>query len=848
MIALEGSISGEHGIGFSKAPFLPLELSADEIALMRRVKQAFDPNGILNPGKIFPHSFPSAGGCRMSTGSARSGRMEDCMLDDVRYAGRLFRRTPGFTAGAVLTIALAVGSNVAVFSALYGALLRPLPVADGDRLVVSYLVDRELRQDTRAVSHVVFDAWRAQARTLTSMAAVAPYRFDLIGDGAARRVEAGVVSGAFFETLGVAPALGRTFTEASARESGEPACVISDSLWQARFGGDAGVLGRRIGAGGLSFVIVGVMPRSFDRWRGLAEMWVPVDGVPHFSAVKTKPGYYSYHVIGRLQDGVTPAAAAAELTSLSAPIETDGRPDDASRHGVNVRLLREDVIGQTPQRMLLSLAVVVALVWVIAVVNIASLLLARNVERSREFAVRSAIGGTRWHVLRQLLVESVLLASTGAAAGLVIARWVVDLLRTYGPPALAREGLVSVDMTSAGLAALGALMTTVVIGVLPAIGPLRLPAHAVLLKSNPATSSSWLQDSFVGLQVAFTTLVVIGTISVGQAFWMLKRVDMGYDAGAVMTMRVSFPTRYFDENQPKLRQALQQLEQHAAAVPGVRHVALGDVPVPYPYAPWSFTIERGRRFLNGNPKDRPLAPGVHFVSSDYQRTLGIRLLSGRELLPDDIAEGRPVAVISRTMAHLHWQDQDPIGRRITFGKVGRDGVSTEPWFTIVGVVADVRYGNPEAAIGPQCTCRCRSRRAARSACWRAPAATQWPRPRRCSRRSSPSIPTSRCTTLAHSPTAWPRRRPRAAIGQACWSSSADWHCCSPRPDFTEQRRTRRETPARARAPHRHRRDAARAGQAGAAADAHGRRDRERGGGDRGAAGGAVGGEPGLGSD
>ena len=168
-------------------------------------------------------------------------------------------------------IALAVGSNVAVLVRLYGALLRPLPVADGDAFVVSYLVDRELRQDTRAVSHVVFDAWRAQARTLTSMAAIAPYRFDLIGDGAARRVEAGVVAGAFFETLGVAPALGRTFTEASARESGESACVISHSLWQARFGGDAGVLGRRIDAGGLSFVIVGVMPRSFDRWRGLAE-------------------------------------------------------------------------------------------------------------------------------------------------------------------------------------------------------------------------------------------------------------------------------------------------------------------------------------------------------------------------------------------------------------------------------------------------------------------------------------------------------------------------------------------------------------------------------------------------
>ncbi len=215
------------------------------------------------------------------------------MLDDFRYALRLFRRSPGFTAGAVITIALAVGSTVAVLSALYGVFLRPLPVTNGDRLVIAYLVDRELRQETRHVSHVVFREWETNATTLTQVAAIGAHRFDLTGDGPARRVEVEVVSPGFFEVVGVAPLLGRTFSEPSVTGSGEFPCVIGYDLWQSRYGGAADVLGRQMRSGDLSFVIVGVMPRSFDRWRGKADVWVPIDGVPPFASVKTERGYYS---------------------------------------------------------------------------------------------------------------------------------------------------------------------------------------------------------------------------------------------------------------------------------------------------------------------------------------------------------------------------------------------------------------------------------------------------------------------------------------------------------------------------------------------------------------------------
>ncbi len=290
-------------------------------------------------------------------------------------------------------------------------------------------------------------------------------------------------------------------------------------------------------------------------------------------------------MIGRLRDRAAVSDAAEELSRIAATTEPD-RPDDGARYGVNVRHLRDDVIGISPQRMLLSLGLMVALVWTIAVANVASLLLARNVGRVRELAVRLAVGATRARMIRQLLSESLLLASAGTAAGLLIARWMLGLLHRYGPASLAREGLIALDVVSGSLAVLVVAVTTLAIGLTPALGPLREIAHAPALRSQTGTKTARLHDWFVAVQVGIAAVVVICTISVVRSFTVLQHVDMGFHADSMLTLRVTPPARYFAPGDRTARRDLQQrITDRVGQVAGRGEVALGDLPVPYPSSP-----------------------------------------------------------------------------------------------------------------------------------------------------------------------------------------------------------------------------------------------------------------------
>jgi predicted permease len=622
------------------------------------------------------------------------------MLDDVRYALRTWWRRPLFTAGVVVTLAAAVGSNVVVFGALYAVFLRPLPVADDDRLVVAYLSDRALQQEPTAVPYALFRDWQTHATTLSSVAAIGRYSLDLVGEGAARRVDVEVVSPEFFETLGVRPARGRTFSELRASDAGAAPCIISHALWQSRFRSRPDILGQAIRTADSAFVVTAVMPAGFERWRGRAEMWLPIDSIPAFATVKSSPGYRQYHVVGRLRDGAAAADASSELERIAARfMETTG--DTGERTGAAVRPLRLDVVGISSRRTLVLLAGIAILVWIAASANIASLLVAGCVDRAGELDVRLALGATRARLIRQLLTESSMLIAAGCAVGLAVAYAGLDLLRLYGPPAFVRATADLPRAATAAIAVAATMLTALAVGLWPAWnGSPRGGASIASGRHSASKPAMRLQDGFVAAQIAIAVVVLAATMSMTRTFLSLRRVDVGFSTDAVLTARVSLPPTYFGrESAMTLAHAAQAaIVARLEAVPGIAAAAIGqDLPVPSDSHPSSITIEHGRRFLNGNVKDRPFTPGRHVVSAGYFGVLGVRVVSGRDFNADDTAAAVPVAIVTETMARMHWPNQDPIGRRVTFGRV-QAGRSTEPWLTIVGVVADVRYGGPRSPI------------------------------------------------------------------------------------------------------------------------------------------------------
>ena len=616
-------------------------------------------------------------------------------MNDLRYALTLLRRRPGFAAATILTLAVTLGVTLAVASLIYGLLLRPLPVASSGRLLIVHATDSQLGRTRDPVSYPQFREWEGSTPALEQMAAFTERRLDVTGDGVpAQRLRAAAVSEAFFETLGVSPVAGRVFT---ARDAGGSPCVISHALWQSRFGGRADALGRTLRAGDLSFAIVGVMPPAFQRWRGTADVWVPIGALPELAGLIDRRGYRFYTVVGRLRVGATRAEAE---TQLAAGVR---RQNEAwkDRYGARAVALRDDLMPREPRRILLVLSAMVALVWLIGCANVGGLLLARATDRLPEMAVRVAIGASRARLVRQLLIESLVIAGAGAVLGLVLARWTINLLVAAGPAVIARTDLIRIDAAAVVAALALTAVTTVGVGLAPAVFVWRRRTPSVLGHATPGRWPSRVHDALVGLEIVVACLVLISAGLMLKSLRNLERVDLGIDPASVLTMSVDLPSR--SDAQPARAAAWHSLAGAVAALPGVRDVALAtDLPVPNLGQRSSITIDGGPRLLNGNPPDLPFTPGRHVVSPAYFRVLGIPLLRGRSFTDADAPGAQPVAVISDAMARMHWPGRDPIGRRVSFGAPQRrGGEPDEPWLTIVGVVADVRIGGPESPIKPE---------------------------------------------------------------------------------------------------------------------------------------------------
>jgi putative ABC transport system permease protein len=617
---------------------------------------------------------------------------------DLRYAARSLRKSPGFTVVAALTLALGIGSTTAIFSVVNAVILRPLPYPQPTRLVVLWGNVKRAKVERRGASFPDYSDWRNQSRSFDAMAWFDSGRFTLTGVDEPERVAGEYVAHPYFSMLGVNAALGRTFRpEEDQVAQRDRVVVLSDGLWKRRFGGDPGILGRSIEVDGRSFTVVGVMPSWFRGVSDTAELWAPVhmEGTAADLAERSARGPT---VLGRLKADVPLAQAQAEMDGICKGLEAD-YPKTNKARGVELSPLDRELFGPDVRLSLVVLLVAVGFVLLIACTNVANLLLARSEARQREIAVRIALGAGRGRVLHQLTTESLLLAVVGAGAGLLLARWGVRAL-------LAASPITFPSYIHAGLDAKVALFTVLItccvglaLGLAPAVhvraGNLGDAFKQASSHAADSRSGSRFRSLLVVAEVAFAMLLLVGAGLLMRSLQQLAAIHPGYNPDHLLTLRVSLP-RLAPPPPPgaaavasdaKTVVMARDILRRVAEIPAVESVSLGsDSPLAGSNAMF-YTAE-------GQPDDSAqTAPRayIHSVTPGFFKTLGIRLIAGRTFT-DRETRNDNVAIVSQNVVKRFWAGQDPIGKRIKSGGPN----STDPWMTIIGVVNEMKYrGLPE---------------------------------------------------------------------------------------------------------------------------------------------------------
>lgn len=624
-------------------------------------------------------------------------RWEDEMFQDLRFGVRMLWKNPGFTLVAVLTLALGIGANTAIFSVVYAALLRPLPYPDAGQLVQvkkeSSPAWFEMIGGGEIVSGGEFLEWRDHNQVFSRLAAYGGGEANLTGMNEAERIAVGRVSADFFPLLGIQPAIGRSFIPEEDRPSGEHVVVLGHGIWQSRFGGDALVVRRTLTLDDKSHTIIGVLPPTFH-FPEPYEMWVPL--ALDEGAVRAGKQLTLLRTIARLEPGVTMEAARADLNAITRAAGGD-RPPPSSGGRVQVITLREQFVGAA-RLMLLVLLAAVGFLLLIACANVANLLLARAAVRRREIAVRLALGASRWRIVRQLLTESTLLSLLGAAAGALVAVWGVGAMRTMGVADLASVQDIGVDAPVLGFTLLISLANGLLFGLAPALQASR-PEVSEWLKEGAATTSGGrarqrLRSLLVISEIALSLVLLIGAGLIVRSFVRLLSVDPGFRPEGALTMQITLSESRYDGQ--RRAEFFRQLLERLGGLPDVRAVGAIDR---LPLGNYSASIAAGVD-IEGAPqhvsgKQLPIA--IAAVAGDYFRAMGIQLKRGRAFNEhDDATAAQPVVIVNETFAEQYFGSADPVGKRVSgFGPDGE-------WLTIVGVVGDVRQKGldrePEAEI------------------------------------------------------------------------------------------------------------------------------------------------------
>ena len=602
------------------------------------------------------------------------------LWQDVRYAIRLMRQNWGFTLIAVISLALGIGANTALFSVVNAVLLRPLPFPEPDRLVMIWedATFIGFPQDTPAPGN--YADWKAQAQTFADMAACGNRSFNLTGDGEPEKIQAYEVTANFLPLLGVKPVLGRNFTAEEDQPGANNVAIISHSLWQTRYGGDAGILNRNIRLNDENYTVIGVMPGDFQFGPDYIRLWTPIALTPQ--QLNDHRNHY-LNVVGRLKPGVTLAQANADIKAVMKRIG-EKYPDDAGQLGATVVSLHEQVAGNMRQSLWLLLGAV-GFVLLIACANIAGLLLSRAATRQREIAVRSALGAGRGRILRQLLTESVVLAGVGGVLGVLLASWSFVLLKQLVPSEMAAAATLSIDVRVLGFALLVSLLAGLVFGLAPALQVSKVELTTALKQGSGRSGVGFgqrrLRSAFVIGEIALALVLLVGAGLLIQTLSKLQGQYADLRAESLLTIRTTLPENKYQE-QPKRVAFYDQVLERVQALPGVTSAGYStSVPLEWAGGANSITIE-GRQAApnnNWNANHRQ-------VSAAYLQTMGIALRSGRYFTEQDNAQTEPVTIVNETMARQYWPNENAIGNRFKNGPAD----SPQPWRTIVGIVADVR--------------------------------------------------------------------------------------------------------------------------------------------------------------
>ena len=608
---------------------------------------------------------------------------------DIRYALRLLVKQPGITSLAVVTLALGIGANTAIFSAVNAVLLRPLPYPDADRVVMIW--EKRAREAVldAPVAPADFVDWEKRQESFEAIAGMSTSAVDLTGAGEPVRLFAGVVSPGFFDVLGVKPALGRTFRPEEAIFGQHRVVILGDRVWRQRFGADPAIVGRKILLNQVPSEVAGVLPASFEFPDSELELWTPLALT---SAPQTPSRtIHALSVYARLKPGITLERARADMDRIGAQLAEE-YPESNQYHGAHIVLLRDELLQGPVRNGLLALLAAVGFVLLIGCVNVANLLLARAAARRREMAIRTAVGASRARLTGQALTESVVLALAGGLAALAVATWGISLLEQIQPRNLKVLGAdrLRLDATVLSFTFALSMATGLIFGILPAWQLARHDVNESLKDGGRPASSikKGLRQTLVVSEIALASLLLVGAGLTLRSFQTVLRTETGFKHDGLLTAFVILPPAKYTTDAQRVA-AYDEIERRIASLPGVRSVGATS------HLPLSGQDSRTGIFIEGREPtpDAPTRAHLRAVTLDYFRTMGMRLIEGRNFSAADHSESPFVTVINETMARRYWPGQSPLGKRVRMGGPA--------WREVVGIVADVKHWGFERAVNPE---------------------------------------------------------------------------------------------------------------------------------------------------
>ncbi|HKB64556.1 MAG TPA: ABC transporter permease [Pyrinomonadaceae bacterium] len=618
----------------------------------------------------------------------------ETLWQDLRYGLRGLLKRPGFTLVAIITLALGIGANTAIFSVVNAVVLRPLPYAEPDRLMT--LWETMPGTDQRSVAPGNFVDWKSQNKTFDDLAATFYANFNLTSDGEPDRIDGATITSDLMSVLGVSAQLGRTFQADDDEHQDRNVVLISDGLWKRRFGADRNVIGHSITIDETPHIIVGVMGRGFqfpshsDLWvlgrnRGAVPMSL-ISQVTTTDWVHERDAHF-IRVIGRLKPGVTISQAQSDIAAITRRLEQDFPKSNAGL-GSNVVPLHTQVVGDV-RSMLFILLGAVGFVLLIACTNVGNLMLARATQRDREIAIRAAVGASRLRLIRQLLTESLLLSIVGGLAGLLVSIWAVAVFVKLSPGDIPRLNEASVDFRLLGFTLLVSLLTGLGFGLLPAFQATRTNLNTSLkeggTKASEGRQRRGARNILVVTEIALAQVLLVGAALLAISYVRVTEINPGFNPDRVLTAKIAPSNKKYPDSRSRATYYTTVLE-HLQSLPGVESAGMVmNLPLT------GSSMNRGFR-VEGRPipkADENVTMDFQIVSPNYFSTLEIPIKRGRGLHPTDVETTEPVIVINETMARQYWPNEDPVGKRLGIGESTKD----TSWRTIVGVVSDSRHAS-----------------------------------------------------------------------------------------------------------------------------------------------------------